>query len=187
MSTRVPATIAVLTLLALAAENPVAAQPVAPVRPRSNAFQNLFFPNSPAVPNAGFRGMGFNQGGQLGAGGNQLGAIGQPLLLQGPDGKTAPYLMIPLQSQPAVFGNYGHWYARNGYLGHWYPGGFQNGYGVLANSMGGGLGVGMGGAGGQGFGGGVGGGNVGPVVGGGMVGGAAPQPAFGLRVGGGRR
>jgi hypothetical protein len=187
MSTRFPACVALFVVLLGLSIRPASAQPVPPSRPRSNPFQNLFFPKGQAVPNAGL-GMGGNLAAPAGNA-NQLGVIGQPVLLKGPDGKSTPYLMLPLQTQPAVFANYGHWYSRTGNLGHWYPGGFKGGLGVLAGSVGGGLGgfsgpqvgtgMGMGTGISTGFGGGFRTGNLGPA---GF--GPQPTPAFGLRIGG---
>src|SRR5438445_3227766 len=102
---------AVLALLGFAADNRASAQPLAPQRPRGTAFQNLFYPNSQAVPNV-VPGMGFNRGGVL-AGPNQLGpgcAGPQGLTLPGGqgNGNLSPFVLIPLQSQPVVFNNRGH-------------------------------------------------------------------------------
>ncbi len=185
MSSRFPACVTLFVVLLGLSVRPATAQPVPPSRPRSNPFQNLFYPKGQAVPNAGF-GMGNNLAAPAGNV-NQLGVVGQPVLLKGPDGKSTPYLMLPLQTQPAVFANYGHWYSRSGNLGHWYSGGFKGGLGALAGSVGGGLGgfsgpqVGTGMGMGMGFGGGFRTASLGSA---GFGTQPTPTPAFGLRIGG---
>lgn len=131
MPFRVPAVVAVLTVLAAAAENCVSAQPVAPQRPRSSAFGNLFGPGSQAVPNFGPGGaFGFNQGNNIPLGPNVVGGLGAQQL--GPNNTpVVPLYVFP--GQPVVFNNLGHYYGSNN-LGHWYPGGFTNGAGVLTGS-----------------------------------------------------
>jgi hypothetical protein len=183
-------TVAVLPLLLFVADAAASAQPVPPQRPRSTPFQNLFYPRSQAVPNFGAGGGG-NFGPLQPGLNNQFGprAFGQQgLLVAGADGTVTPYLVIPMQSQPAVFNNLGHWYSN--YYGHWYPNGVRSGLGVLANSGGGGV---VGGVGG--FGGGIGGIGMPGGVGGigapggqfapGRLGGGVAAPIFG--VGGGFR
>jgi len=178
MSFRITATAVVLTLLGFAAENPASAQPVVPQRPRSSPFQNLFYPRSGAVPN--FGAGGGNQVGPVQGGLNNRvapGLAGQQLLLANNNGTMTPFLVIPVNTQPAVFNSLGHWYSN--YYGHWYPNGVSSGMGVLAGSGGGGGGIG-------GISGGAMGGGVGGPFGSGRYGSAgAPAPVIGI--GGGIR
>lgn len=133
MTFRNPASLAVLALIGLAAENRLAAQPVVPNRPRPSAFQNLFFPGSQAVPNAGY-GPGYgpqlmNRGGAFGVvPGNMV--FGQQGGIN-PATATTPTTGVA-SGQPVVFNNLGHWYSGN--YGHWYPNGIASGSGVLGNT-----------------------------------------------------
>jgi len=158
MSFRTQSLAAILTIFALAVDNPAGAQPVAPVRPRTNSFQNLFGPGGQAVPNGGFNqfgngfnqgGNGFNQGGPIQMGGNNLlapgigGLQGLNAYGNGPNSNTSRNF----SGQPVVFNNLGHWYSNS--YGHWYPGGVTSGAGVAGlGGGGGGLGGGGGGLGG---------------------------------------
>lgn len=180
MPSRIPTLIIFGGLLLGLATAEVAAQPVPPApRPRSNPLQNLFFPGTKAVPNAGLGGTGASAARLSGATPASPGVVGQAVLLQGADGKITPYLMIPLESRPAVYASYGHWYSRGGNLGHWYPGGFKGGLGALAAGTGGGLSGFTGPLAGttSGLFGGPGTGSFGPIN-------PQPTPAFGLRLGG---
>lgn len=120
--------LASLTLATVAAENRLAAQPIVPNRPRSSAFQSLFYPGSQAIPNAGF-GPGY--GPQIinrGLGGITGNApVGQQFGIAGSRMPT-PSTQATM-AQPVVFNNFGHWYS--GYYGHWYPDGIASGLGVL--------------------------------------------------------
>lgn len=140
MPSRAPTLIVLGVLLLGLATAEVAAQPMPPApRPRANPLQNLFFPGTKAVPNAGLGGTGALAARSPAATPVTPVGVGQTVLLKGADGKTTRYLMIPLESRPAVYASYGHWYTRGGNLGHWYPGGFKGGLGVLAAGSGGGL------------------------------------------------
>ncbi len=127
MTIRTPAIVAVLTLLGLAADNRVSAQPLAPNRPPSNAFGNLFFPGGTVVPNAGTNINGLPRVGANGGFGPNT-ALAPGFGSQSAYGPFAPYI---LSMQPVVFNNRGHWYSN--YYGHWYPNGLTNGTGVLSN------------------------------------------------------
>jgi hypothetical protein len=128
MTVRTLSLLATVTLFASAAEHRLAAQPVVPNRPRSSAFQSLFYPGSQAVPNAG---LGPGYGPQLmnRGQGAMPGTVlpGQQLSLTGP--VTPTPTTLPGVGQPVVFNNLGHWYS--GYYGHWYPDGIASGLGVL--------------------------------------------------------
>jgi hypothetical protein len=140
MKIRFSAITATITLLALAADNRVCAQPIVPVsRPQTNSFQNLFFPGSTVVPNAGTNLYGLNR--IVPAGQNT--ALTPGFGTQSYYGPWSPYV---LNMQPVVFNNRGHWYSN--YYGHWYPNGLTNGTGVISNGgtasgsrLGGGTGV----------------------------------------------
>jgi hypothetical protein len=168
MSFRVSALVSAAVLMALGAVAPVSAQPVAPIRPRSSAFGNIFTPGlgqqqlqqqqflnafggvgigpGPVIVNPNFMGLG-----GLGLGG--LPGFANPgQLAYQPALPGAFGTLGPVQKVAPTFNNYGHWYSRGGVgsYGHWYPNGVANGRGVLGyggGGGGGGFGLGVGGAG----------------------------------------
>ena len=127
MTTRTPAIFAVLTVLTLAADNEVYAQPVVPNRPPASAFGALFFPGTAVTPNAGTNLYGLNRLGANGGFGPNS-ALAPGFGSQNVYGPFAPYV---LSMQPVVFNSRGHWFSN--YYSHWYPNGLTNGTGVLSN------------------------------------------------------
>lgn len=174
MSFRVSALTAAAVVLGLASVTPASAQPVAPIRPRSSAFGNIFTPGmgqqqlqQQQFLNQAFGGvgpgpnvMGFVNPGLGGIGlGLGLGGLGGlpgfaypgQLAYQSalPGAYGAAGALLPQSGVVARFGYYGHWYGpRTGYYGHWYPNGIANGRGALGYGGGGGFAYGGIGAGG---------------------------------------
>ena len=156
MSFRVSAVVATV-VLGIGSVAPVSAQPVAPVRPRSGAFGNIFTPGQQL--NGGLGGFGQNQpfinpiGPQIVGGGN-VGQFAVPG--QGYPGQVA-YPLSPYGSgygnpqlpPSGIVGTFNSSGSRSGYYGHWYPNGVANGRGALGFNGGGGYA------------------GVGPVIGGG--------------------
>lgn len=164
MSFRVSALVAAVAVLELSSLAPVAAQPQAPIRPRSSTFGSVFSPNQ----QFGNNGFGQNQpfvnpiGPQIAGVGGAAG-FGYPGQVAFPQSLAGAYGLdpqLPASGIVGTFNNLGHWYgARSGYYGHWYPNGVSNGRGILG--YGGGSGGGYGGYGGGSASGGAGGGTIG--------------------------
>jgi hypothetical protein len=126
MFLRTPSIIAIIALFGFA-NSKVFAQPIAPNRPPSNAFNGFFFPGTGVVPNAGTSVNGIPRLGQFGGVGPNT-VLSPGFGTQNYYGPWAPYI---LSMQPVVFNNRGHWFSN--YYSHWYPNGLTSGVGVLSN------------------------------------------------------
>jgi hypothetical protein len=150
MSFRVSALVAAAVVLELSLATTASAQPVAPVRPRSSIFGNVF---TPGLQQQQFQQQLFlNQA--LGGGGGVVPLFGVPggMNPNFPGGQlpgqlanqpALPGAFSPVAGGPprqaAVFNSLSPYYGRsNGNYGHWYPNGIASGRGVLGSSGGGG-------------------------------------------------
>ena len=163
MSFRVSAMVAAAAVLGLGAITPAAAQPQAPIRPRSTTFGSIF---SPGLQQQQFQqqqllnqalgggvGAGFAQGGIInpgllnggGAGFGYPGGLAYSQVLPGALGVNP---QLPPSGIVGSFNNLGHWYNQRGggYYGHWYPNGVASGRGILGGGSYGGSGGGYGGS-----------------------------------------